>query len=368
MVTNNTRTLHASKLPRTMAAGRNGRFHFSILALFPTDEELQATRKVLEKGTDSTFEVSFTDLIAGLYISPRWNSTSLTLALIAQTEVGGQACKERLDELKEGQFTFDMAVMMGVCAGGKNVDGFKEYGTVVIAKSTAIEGKNGSAGRQDQSTKMKPSLLAAINTVVGAMTNPDVWLSRGVFPEVRVPSPRYVMEVIMQAMIDNKRKPMLRRELLEKLKCHKLELSVFSALLKRMMKEDRLLSETSDCKLKLTKQGEEYFARALEFPRPDEVKVVVDTIRTLTCHPDHFDIDLIDNKKQSQQRVRGLDLESHQFTTHVISEFPDSLTLVIKGISDFGQPLTPDYVKVYATSLAAAAFKYLLSQRSVYDM
>ncbi|XP_062515719.1 uncharacterized protein LOC134191155 [Corticium candelabrum] len=306
--------------------------------------------------------------ISGLLVCRGWNGTVLTIAMISQTEPGETTCCGRLTELQR-YFSVDLAVMTGSCAGVQDVEVGIEYGCVVVAERTVmeegIETPDGEFLAHGNPAKLDENLSVLIKSSLGKLDGSRDWLN--VIPhEARFPSPRYAQEIVISEVFKRetglKKKDLFAilegKEDVENISCR-----TWDTILTQAADVAGLVSISHGI-VSCTEEARAYERDAYEFPRRDEIKVVVDSIgsvRTLT-KPLPNTIATY-RKRMANWRIRGIDVEAHQFMTHSKAAFPDCLPLVMKGISDYGDRLQHDYYQEYAASTPIAFLRHLLTRQ-----
>ena len=356
-----------------VASTSSYRDHFHVLVFCSVPSELEAARRVLENESDSTFEVVHTDVIAGLSLCREWNKSPLTVGLIAQADAGGNACTARLTEMK-GLFSVDLAVMTGVCSAVEDVHARVEYGTVLVAKSTSTEeggmklhdGKFLANGNPE---KIDKDVSVVIEQVICKLGSEREWLE-AIPPSQRRASPRYVQEIMLDEVVKSK-EGVQKRDLFGRLKLEEalegLDGRVFDSILKKMV-ETRGWVILEDGVIKHTESGEDYMKNACEFPRPDEINVLMGSIGSIACVNDNLPNDIEQYRKHmANRKLNGIDMEAHYFMAHCKAAFPGSVSMVMKGILDYGTADRQEYYQAYAASTSAAFLNHLLRLKLFFD-
>ena len=363
-------TLRASAF--TLMAARD---HFHILIFCALESELQAACRVLENGTNSSFQDAHTDVVCGLRVCRGWNNTGLTVAMISQREPGGGACCLRLVELRRLFFSVDLAVMTGSCASVQDMELRIEYGCVVVAERTeeGIETQDGNFLARANPAKLDENLRVLIKSLSGKLDGSRDWLD--VIPhEARLPSPRYAQEIVISELFKSKT-GFKKRDLLAILNGKEgvanISSRTWGSILTQAADIAGLVSISHGI-VSCTYEARAYERDAYEFPRRDEIKVVVDSIgcnRHLTWPLPNTIATY--QKEIANRRIRGIDVDAHQFMTHSKDAFPDCLPLVMKGISGYGDRQQHDYYQQYAALTPIAFLRHLLTQQpflELYDL
>ena len=308
-----------------------------------------------------------------------WNSTRLDFAFDAQPETGERACFTRLSELARNNVNPDLVVMTGACAGVEDVDRCVEYGTVVVARRAVIESGKALASRDcaphgdhapyGDPVKLDHSLMALCNTEIESAIDDKTWLD-SIPDKFRRPSPRYAQELILEKIFD---KDMSKRELCQELMEEDfpgMTKKWWDAVLKKMLPESgngMVCIESG--KLKVTEKGNFYRDDAFEFPRKDEISVIMESVGSVRCPSEKLPDELPGYVlRMSDYKLTGIDLESHVFMTHAKTVFPDCLPMVIKGIENYGTPeSTQAFFQEYAAATPAAFLKRFLTRKHVQD-
>ena len=345
--------------------------HFHVLIFCALECERQAARKVMENGTDSEFVSTHAEIVTGLMLCRNWNKTPLTVAMISQPDTGETECTARLTELQKN-FSVDLAVMTGTCAGAEDVHGGVEYGTVVIAKRTDIEwGKKTTDGGflpQGNPAKLDARLISAIESVAGRLGRGTDWLNT-IPQETWRPSPRYAQELILNEVLRSETK-MNKKDLFRKLQSQEglgqIDLRIWDSILKKTCEVDGWVNVSAGV-VTYTQCGIDYKNDAFDFPRKDEINVIVDSIGTIRCGIENLPKVIGKYRRQmSDGQLKGIDMEAHHFMTHSKAAFPGCIPLVMKGVSDYGNLSKQDYYCEFAASTPVAFLRHLLTQQPFY--
>lgn len=358
---------------QTTGEAKSSSKHFHVLILSPTETQLKATLSVFEAESG---EVKFETLESGTYLRVirNWNSTSLDLVFDAQSENGERACNMRLSELLRHNVKPDLMVMTGACAGVVDVDRNIEHGTVVVAKRAVIESGTTLASHEhapySDPVKLDHSLMNLCNTEIASAIDDKTWLY-SIPDKLRRPSPRYAQELILNEILLGK--DMSKLELYQKMMEKGIEYPGMTkrwwdAVLKKMLPvsgNGMVCIEAG--KLKVTEKGNSYTEEAFDFPRKDEISVIMESIGSVRCESEKLPEELPGYVlRMSDHKLVAIDLESHAFMTQAKSVFPDCLPMVIKGIEHYGTPQsTQDFYVDYAAATPAAFLKRFLSQKHV---
>jgi hypothetical protein len=340
--------------------------HFHLLIFFAQQFEQSSAQNVFEAQTLTKFEPTYWDLLPGLSVCENWNSSGLTVAMMTQAEMGETACTTRLTKFRD-YFRADMIVMLGTCSGVEDCDRGVEYGSVVVAKRTVIEGgtirSNGDHFPYANVLSIDEDLLVSINTVVEELRNSEQkWLE--VIPtDMRCPSPRRAKEIVLNTVVTNGCR-MKKQDLYQALK--RVETSrrfPWDLILKYMSGWIR----DSQGQVEATEDGLSYKEQSFQFPREDEIRVMVDSIGSLRCKTENLPNDLATLKERmSDYKVNVFDMESHHFMNQCKALFPDCLPLVVKGIARYGTgEKIHKYYKDYAAATPAAFLRHILTQKTI---
>ena len=356
--------------------------HFNVFIVCAMESELQATKGVLENGTESKFENKYLGMgdlsTLNVRMCEKWNSTEMKVGMVAQTQMGGIECHKLVSKLAK-YFTANVLAMTGICAGDENKYGHVEHGCVFVADRTTVE----SGGKVTEGGGYQPralyreldkGILASVNELV---TGPSVWLEY--IPENAIrPSPRYLQQLILDIVSKSGEDGITKKDLLDKLTDMKLpgmttmdgynSGMIYGEVLKRMIQQKSpWVSRTVKYSYIATDEGKEYSEDEYPFPREDKIKAITDCMVSIP----HVNLNLKEELKAIKERVasrdvKAVDMEAHMFMEDAIDIFARrgvlGKAIVMKGIADYGSDGSRgDYFQVYAASTSAAFLRHMMT-------
>ena len=352
------------------------RDHFDVLIVFGDPLDLEAVRRVLENEIESAFVEpnDHIEVIDGLRVCRNWNNSPLTVALIAQSDVGGKACTMPLLERMTCLFDVDVVVMTGVCSGVDRVHGGVEYGTVVVTTSTSTEGggekqSDGEVLAHGDPEKMVEDVDVVIEQAIARLGGRSDWLETIPQSERRA-SPRYVEEMMLDEVMKSNY-GVHTRDLFSRLKSEvimkEMDERTLNSILEQMVNTKGWVSVEGGI-VRCTARGEEYAQNAYEFPRADEINVLMGEVGS-TCGVTVNYLEMKQYHKQiANRKLKGIDVEAYQFMSRCKDVFPHCVPLVMKGVSGYGTTDKRDYYQTYAALTGVAFLRHLLGLRQFCDL
>ncbi|XP_062507364.1 uncharacterized protein LOC134183807 [Corticium candelabrum] len=263
--------------------------------------------------------------------------------------------------------------MTGICAGEEKRYDDSDQGSVVVAQRTTIV--TGGSVEEDGLLRIEASYEEIDSRITASLAElvarpVDDWMQY-VPEESRRPSPRYVRELILNAVKNSGPDGITKRDLYSQMV--KLGQPGMTEMNYKQVLDETILNQSSSWLvsggkhhniLTIMDDGEAFIQDAATFPRPDHCSITFKPIGTISYETKILDQEMSMLKnRMGNWDLKGVDQESHYFMKQAksLQQFGSGCAVVIKGISDYGTSISKlDYYQTMAASTSAAFLRYFL--------